>query len=321
MPRVIDHRSGALTLVDVPSEPLRPGTVRLAVRASGVNRADLVQRAGAYPPPPGASPILGLEAAGEVVEVAPDVTGWAVGDRGAALLAGGGYADEVVVDARHVLPIPEGVGYDSAASFVEVFATAWLNLVDVGGLRGRTGASVLLHAGGSGVGTAAIALCRLLGHRCFVTVGSAEKIARCVALGADGGWNRHDGPWLDAVRAWAPGGVDMILDPVGASHFDQNLTALGLEGRLVVIGGMSGRSAQIDLGRLLVKRLSVVGSTLRSRSDEAKATLIAELREQVVPAWAEVAPIVDRRFSVEHAQDAHDYMGSNQSFGCLVLEW
>lgn len=323
MIRALDHRGGALTLVDLPPAPLRPGSLRLRVHTSGVNRADLAQRAGAYPPPPGASPILGLEAAGEVIEVAPDVRGWAPGDRAAALLTGGGYQSELVVDARHALPVPASATWAEAGAFVEVFATAWLNLQDEGGLRGRVGASVLLHAGGSGVGTAALQLCRLLGHSTFVTAGSASKIARCRALGADAGCDRHQGPWLDAVLAWRPGGVDMILDPVGAAYLDQDVQALAVDGRLVLIGLLSGRKAELDLGRLLMRRLHVVGSTLRSRSDESKAALIADLRNHVLPAWAsgELQPVVDRIVPVADAESAHAHMASNEGFGAMVLAW
>jgi putative PIG3 family NAD(P)H quinone oxidoreductase len=316
------HVDGAQLVWRTTATPeLLPGTVQVRVHAAGVNRADLAQRAGRYPPPPGASPILGLEAAGEVVACSPDVRGWQVGDRVAALLSGGGYAEQIVVPAGHLLPIPEGRSYEEAAAFTEVFATAWLNLQHEGGLRGTTGQRVLLHAGGSGVGTAAIQLCRLWGHPCFVTVGSDDKLARCLDLGAEAGAVRHAGPWLDAVRAWAPDGVQLVLDPVGAGYLADNQRALGLDGRLVLIGLLSGARAELDLGRLLLLRQRVLGSTLRSRDDAFKARLIRELRDEVVPRWAsgELRPVLDRAFPIGQAGAAHDYLASNQSFGAVVL--
>lgn len=317
----IDVVDGHCVLVELPAPALRPGTVRIAVTAAGVNRADLSQKAGTYPPPPGASPILGLECAGRITEVSNDVTAWSVGDRVCALLAGGGYASEVVIDARHVLPIPDALTDVDAAAVVEVFATAWLNLMTVGGLRGRTGTRVLLHAGGSGVGTAAVQLAHQWGHRVFVTAGDAQKVARCVSLGADGGAVRHDGPWVDAVRAWAPDGVDVILDPVGGSYLADNLQALGTDGRLVLIGLLGGRTAPVDLGRVLVKRLSVLGSTLRSRTADDKATLVAELREHVWPLLGDgtLVPVLDRTFPLADAEAAHAHLASNTSVGAVVL--
>lgn len=315
---VVDRRC-VYTTVDSPA--LRSGAVRIAVTAAGVNRADLNQKEGRYPPPPGASPILGLECAGTVAEVAPDVTTWRVGDRVCALLAGGGYASEVVVDARHVLPIPAGVTDVEAAAVVEVFATAWLNLMDEGGLRGQRSARLLVHAGGSGVGTAAVQIAKAWGHHAFVTAGDDEKIARCVALGAEGGANRHAGRWADAVSAWAPTGVDAILDPVGGAYLADDLTVLATDGRLVIIGLMGGRAAELDLGRLLVKRLRVVGSTMRSRSDDFKAALVADLRANVWPRFEDgtLKPIVDATFPLDQAEAAHAHVAGNTTFGAVVL--
>ena len=221
--RAIDERDGQLTWTERKREALPEGWVRIAVAATAVNRADLVQRRGAYAPPPGASPILGLEATGTVIEVAGEGR-WQVGDRVCALLAGGGYATETCCPAAHCLPVPEGFDWVQAAAITEVFATAWVNLFHEAGLK--AGERVLLHAGASGVGTAGIQLAREHGCRVFVTAGSAAKIARCVSLGADGGANRHDGPWLAAVRQWAPQGVDVLLDPVGGSYLADNQKAL-----------------------------------------------------------------------------------------------
>jgi putative PIG3 family NAD(P)H quinone oxidoreductase len=319
--RAVQVQGDRLRWAQVDAPALVPGGVRVLVHAAGINRADLAQRAGRYPPPPGASLILGLEAAGVIIEIAPDVRGWKVGDRVAALLSGGGYAEQVVVDARHLVPIPEHASFDEAAAFTEVFVTAWLNLQHEGGLLGTRGKRVLLHAGGSGVGTAAVQLCRVLGHHSFVTAGHPDKIATCRALGAEGGADRHDGPWLDAVQAWAPEGVDLILDPVAAGYLANNQRALGLDGRLVVIGLLSGARAELDLGRLLMLRQRIIGSTLRSRDDGFKAGLIAELNAEVVPRWArkEIAPVLDRTFPIAGVEAAHAFLASNDSTGALVL--
>lgn len=318
--RAVAVSDGVCVPVDLPAPDLVAGSVRIRVTASGVNRADLVQKAGLYPPPPGASPVLGLECAGVIAEVAEDVLGWKVGDRVCALLAGGGYASQVVVDARHVLPIPKGLTDEQAAAIVEVFATAWLNLMVEGRLRGRPGARVLIHAGGSGVGTAAVQIARVFGNPSFVTAGDDEKIARCVVLGADGGANRHTG-WRDAVAAWAPDGVDMILDPVGGSYFADDLTVLALDGTLVLIGLMGGRSAQIDLGRMLMRRLHVAGSTLRARSDDYKAAAVADLLAHLWPhvESGTLVPVVDRSFPITDVEAAHAHVASNQTFGAVVL--
>lgn len=320
--RAIDVVDGRCVPVTLPRDACPPGSVRLRVLAAGVNRADLVQKAGRYPPPPGASRILGLEVAGEVVEVGADTARWRIGDRVCALLTGGGYADEVVVDGRCALPWPEGLDAAHAACVIEVWATAWLNLGRLGGLADRApGARVLLHAGASGVGTAGIQIARLLGHRAFVTVGSADKVARCVALGADGGAVRHDGPWVDAVRAWAPAGVDVVLDPVGGAYLAHDLDVLAPEGRAIVIGLMGGRPAQIDLGQVLMKRLRVEGSTLRARSVAFKAELLASMEAALWPAFADgrLRPILDRAFPLADAEAAHAHVASNTTFGAVVL--
>ena len=322
--QAIDIQDGRCVPISLPRSPLPPGTLRLAVTASGVNRADLHQRAGAYPPPPGASPILGLEAAGRVLEIAPDVAGWAPDDRAMALLSGGGYAEEVVVPAAHALRIPDGVTDEQAAAFPEVFATAWLNLVDEGGLLDRPAdTSVLLHAGASGVGTAAIQLCRHLGCACFLTAGSADKVALGVRLGAQGGADRHAGPWADEVLRWRPSGVDLVLDPVGAAYLDDNVRVLAVDGALVHIGLLGGRTAPIDLGLVLRKRVRLIGSTLRNRSDARKAQLMRDLEAHVIPAWraGALAPVVDRVFPIAEVETAHARLASNATVGAIVLRW
>jgi putative PIG3 family NAD(P)H quinone oxidoreductase len=321
--RALDLLDGRLVPVELPTRAPGPEEVRIAVYAAGVNRADLSQRAGHYPPPPGASPILGLEVSGVVDAVGPGARGVAVGDRVMALLAGGGYAEQVVCRADATLPLPAGASFVEGAAFPEVFATAWLNLVHEGGLgrSPRPGASALLHAGASGVGTAAVQLCRLLGVPSFVTVGSPAKLDVARALGADGGALRKEGPWLPAVRAWRPEGVAMILDPVGAAWLDDNLSALALDGVLVLIGLLGGRRAEVDLGRLLVRRLRIQGSTLRSRSDAAKAALLAELAADVVPAWVDgrVRPVLDQVHPWRDAEAAHARMAADLTIGAQVL--
>lgn len=316
----IHVESGTLRWGPAPDPALPPGHVRLRARATAVNRADLLQAAGAYPPPPGKSPILGLEVAGEVLESAPDVDGWTAGDRVCALLAAGGYAEQVVVPAGHLLRVPDRLSLEQAAALPEVLTTAWLNLWREAALQ--PGERVLLHAGASGVGTAAIQLCRVRGNPCFVTAGSDAKIATCTALGAEGGANRHDTDFEAAVREWTGGrGVDVILDPVGGDYLERNLRCLATGGRLVLIGLLGGRSAPLDLGRVLVKRLRIVGSVLRARPDDEKTRILDDLRAHAWPlvASGEVVPIVDRVLPISRAGAAHAAIASNQTVGKVVL--
>ncbi|SFQ14528.1 putative NAD(P)H quinone oxidoreductase, PIG3 family [Geopseudomonas sagittaria] len=290
------------------------GQIRIRVAAAGLNRADLLQRNGLYPPPPGVTEVLGLECAGVVSEVGAG-SRWRVGDRVCALLAGGGMAEEVVVDARHALPVPEGLSLQEAAALPEVYATAWLNLFQLARLQ--PGEKVLLHAGASGVGSAAIQLCKAFGSPCWVSVGSRERVEYCVALGAQGGVVRSED--LDGLRDFAP--FDVILDPVGASYAELNLKLLGQGGRWVIIGLMGGRKAQLDLAQLLGKRIQMIGSTLRSRDAEAKAQLIAELEQQVWPLFAEgrLKPQLERSYPISAAEEAFAALASNEVQGKLVL--
>jgi putative PIG3 family NAD(P)H quinone oxidoreductase len=297
-----------------------PAEILIDVKATAINRADLMQRKGLYPPPPGAPETMGLECAGIVMAVGRDVTHHQVGDRVCALLAGGGYAEQAVVDQGSALKIPDNLDFEQAAAIPEVFATAWLNLFIEAALQ--PGERVVLHAGASGVGTAAIQLCHAFGSESFVTAGSASKIEACLKLGAKGGHNRRDGGFIDALRALWPQGADVILDPVGASYLAENLEALTLNGRLVLIGLMGGSRSEIDLAKLMMKRLRVVGSTLRARPLEEKASIMAELSQYVWPkiSQGEIVPIIQQVFPIQSASAAHELMASDVTIGKVVLK-
>ena len=297
-----------------------PAEILIDVKATAINRADLMQRKGLYPPPPGAPETMGLECAGIVMAVGRDVTHHQVGDRVCALLAGGGYAEQAVVDQGSALKIPDNLDFEQAAAIPEVFATAWLNLFIEAALQ--PGERVVLHAGASGVGTAAIQLCHAFGSESFVTAGSASKIEACLKLGAKGGHNRRDGGFIDALRALWPQGADVILDPVGASYLAENLEALTLNGRLVLIGLMGGSRSEIDLAKLMMKRLRVVGSTLRARPLEEKASIMAELGQYVWPkiSQGDIVPIIQQVFPIQAASEAHELVASDGTIGKVVLK-
>lgn len=313
--KALQGSEGRPGLIECQAPSCGAGQVRIRVVAAGVNRADLLQAAGLYPPPPGVSDILGIECAGVITEVGAGST-WQVGDRVCALLAGGGMAEEVCVDARHVLPVPEGLSLLEAAAIPEVYATAWLNVFQLGQLQ--PGEKVLLHAGASGVGSAAIQLCKAYQSPCWVSVGSAERLAYCQELGAEGGVIRGAG--LEGLEAFAP--FDVILDPVGASYAAQNLKMLGLDGRWINIGLMGGRRAELDLAQLLSKRIQLIGSTLRSRSDAFKAELMAQLAAKVWPLFAtgQLQAQADEVFAWTEAEAAFARLASNQVNGKVVLQ-
>jgi tumor protein p53-inducible protein 3 len=297
-----------------------PREVLIDVRTTSVNRADLLQKEGRYPPPPGASPILGLECAGTIEQVGKEVRDFHAGDRVMALLSGGGYAEKAAVDAGSVIRIPDLLSDEEAGAFPETFLTAFLNIFLLGEVR--RGATVLIHGGGSGVGTSAIQLCREEGVRVLVTVGSAEKAKRCVEAGAEVAINYKEESFAEVVREATRGvGVDMILDHIGADYLEPNLASLAIGGRLVVIGGMGGRRGEIDLGRLLVRRLKVIGSTLRSRPPEEKRHIVkAFLGHFGVPLReGKLRPIVDSIYPLKEAEAAHARMASSKHFGKIVL--
>ncbi len=305
---------GQVAWVEEPSLTCDVGQVRIRVAAAGLNRADLLQKAGLYPPPPGASQVLGLECSGVISEVGAG-SSWQVGDWVCALLAGGGMAEEVVVDGRHVLPVPEGVSLIEAAALPEVYATVWLNVFQLAALK--PGEKILLHAGASGIGSAAIQLCKAFGNPCWVSVGSAERLAYCEALGAQGGVVRTDD--LESLRDFGP--FDVILDPVGGNYSALNLKLMALDGRWVLIGLMGGREATLDLAQVLAKRVQLLGSTLRSRGDQFKADLLSDLGQHVWPLFAEgrLRPQLAKAFAVKDAEAAFAELASNTVAGKLVL--
>jgi putative PIG3 family NAD(P)H quinone oxidoreductase len=309
-----------LRVGDAPAPPLEPGCLRIRVGATAVNRADLLQRQGLYPPPPGASSILGLECAGEVAEVASDVSGWRGGERVMALLPGGGYAQEAVVHAGSVLRVPERLSIEQAAAVPEVFLTVFLNVFQLGALP--KGGAVLVHGGGSGIGTAAIQLVKAAGGTIVVTVGSEEKRRRCLELGADVAVDYRDGDFTAAAKEATGGkGVDVVLDSIGAPYLKSNLDALAAGGRLVLIGLMGGAKGEIGLGQLLMRRLHVIGSTLRARPVEEKAALVAGFEERFGAALAagDISPVVDRVLDLADAPEAHRCVKASEHFGKVVL--
>ena len=305
---------GQVAWLEEPSPACDAGQVSIRVAAAGLNRADLLQKAGLYPPPPGASQVLGLECSGVISEVGAG-SSWQVGDRVCALLAGGGMAEEVVVDGRHVLPVPEGLSLIEAAALPEVYATVWLNVFQLAALK--PGEKVLLHAGASGIGSAAIQLCKAFGNPCWVSVGSAERLAYCEALGAQGGVIRSDD--LESLRDFGP--FDVILDPVGGNYATLNLKLTALDGRWVLIGLMGGREAKLDLAQVLGKRVQLLGSTLRSRDDQFKADLLSDLGQHVWPLFAEgrLSPQLAKTFAVKDAEAAFAELASNTVAGKVVL--
>ena len=296
------------------------GEVLIKIQATAINRADLMQRMGMYPPPPGASDVMGLECAGTIAAVGAGVSRWKEGDEVCALLAGGGYAEFAVAPEGSVLPVPKGLTMVQATCLPEVFATAYLNMYMEAGLQ--PGEKVVLHAGASGVGTAGIQLAKAFGNPCFVTAGGDDKIQACVDLGADGGANRKTTSFLEEAAGFAgESGVDLILDPVGGSYLQDNVKLLGISGRLVLIGLMGGLSAELDLAQVLRKRLRVIGSTLRARPVDEKAEIMGQLESRVWPkiVSGEIKPILDTVFPITETEKAHELMSSDTTIGKVVL--
>ena len=304
-----------------PVPEAKDSEVLIRVAAAGANRADLMQRAGSYPPPPGASDILGLEAAGEVVALGPGAERFSVGDRVCALLSGGGYAEYCVVPAPQCLPIPEGLDMVQGAALPETFFTVWTNVFDRGALR--AGERLLVHGGSSGIGTTAIPLAKAFGASVYATAGSEEKCAACRSLGASEAFNYREQDFVEGVREATRGaGVDVILDMVGGDYLSRNLKCLAPGGRLVLISLLGGAKTGINLASIMMKRLTVTGSTLRSRSVAEKAAIAAALEERVWPLLAagRVRPVIHATFPLEEAAEAHRLMESSAHIGKVVLE-
>ena len=303
---------------EAPDPDCRPNQVVLRAKSTSVNRADLLQRLGVYPPPPGASPILGLEVAGTVDQVGSAIERWSVGDDAMALVAGGGYAERVAVDGRHLLPIPKNISLLDAGGVPEVFLTAYLNLIELGQLE--SGQRVLIHGGSGGVGTAAIQIAAEHGAEVWTTAGSDERADRCTQLGAHRALNYRTADFAAELKK--VGGANLILDIMGAKYLSQNMKSLRKDGRLVIIGLQGGIKAEINLGLALAKRLTVIGSTLRARSDESKAALIEGFMDTVWP-WLDngkIKLVVDRRLPISSASAAHKVVAASDHFGKVILE-
>ena len=307
----------ALAVRELPDLSPGPGELLLEVVASAVNRADVMQRQGFYPPPPGASEVLGLECSGRVAAVGEGVSGFSPGDEVCALLAGGGYAEQVVVPAGQVLPVPDGVDLADAASLPEVACTVWSNLFMVAGLR--PGERLLVHGGAGGIGTMAIQLAHALGAEVYATAGSKEKLELCRELGAAQAIDYHAEDFVEVLRA--AGGADVVLDPIGAKYLSRNVAALATGGRLVVIGLQGGTKGELDLNALMRKRAAVFGTTLRARPVEEKAAICAEVVEHVWPlvAAGRVVSVLRRRFPIEEVAEAHRLMESGNNVGKILL--
>jgi putative PIG3 family NAD(P)H quinone oxidoreductase len=297
-----------------------PGAEQILIEVdhAGVNRPDALQRAGSYATPPGASDLPGLEASGRVSAIGPGVTRWAVGDRVCALLPGGGYAEHVVTHQDHALPVPDGLSMAQAAALPETFFTVWSNVFMRAGLR--AGQRFLVHGGSSGIGTVAIQLARARGARVFATAGTAEKCAACERLGAEQAINYREADFVDAMKA--VGGADVILDMVGGEYLPRNIKALADDGHLQQIAFLQGPKVELNFAPLMVRRLTISGSTLRPQSDAAKAAIAQELRDRVWPLLAagRVAPVMDQTFALEEAAEAHARMESSAHIGKIVLK-
>lgn len=302
--------------VPIPS----PGDGQIVIRVAyaGVNRPDALQRAGLYVPPPSASPLPGLEASGVVVALGPNVTRWSLGDHVTALLPGGGYAEYALTHETHALPIPKGMSMREAACLPETCFTVWSNLVMRGNLRRAE--RFLVHGGSSGIGTTAIQIAKALGAQVFTTVGNEAKAARCAELGAERVFNYTTDDWSKELRA--EGGVDVILDMVGGTYIQRNIKALSDDGRLVQIAFLQGAKAEVNFAEVMIRRLSITGSTLRPQSDSAKTRIAEALHSHVWPMIeaGDLAPVMDSTFALEQASAAHERMESSAHIGKIVLK-
>jgi putative PIG3 family NAD(P)H quinone oxidoreductase len=322
--KYIDHGAGGpasvLKLAEGANPVLKAGEVLIEVHYAGVNRPDVLQRSGKYPPPPGASPVVGLEVAGKVVETAPDVTQWKAGDMVCALTPGGGYAEYCAAPAVHCLPIPKGLTVEQAASLPENWFTVWTNIIGRGRLK--SGEAFLVHGGSSGIGLAAIQLAKAWGATVYTTVGNTMKADYCRTMGADVVWNYKDEDWpAELWKATEKRGVDVILDMVGGDYVEKNIRSLALEGRLVQIAFLQPSKVSIDCMPIMVKRLTFTGSTLRPRTIEDKSTIAQELLKSVWPRFesGELRTYLYRTFPLADAAAAHELMESSAHIGKIML--
>lgn len=319
--QVVREEDGPCLLWAEADEPVMgPDDVLVDIHATTLNRADLSQAAGNYPPPAGASPILGLDMAGTIAAVGANVTGWQVGDRVCSLLAGGGYAERTVVDGRMLFPVPAGWSWAEAASLPEVYLTAFVNIFMEATFQ--AGETVLVHGGASGVGTAAIQLVKAAGGTVITTAGKPEKVAACLSVGADRAVNYNDEDFVEATRQFTGGaGVDVILDMVGAAYLQRNISLLKVRGRLVWISVLGGAVGEINIGQLMGKRARLIGSVLRARPLDEKLEIVRRFRAQFWPhiESGAIRPVIDRTFPVQEAQAAHEYMRGYENIGKIVL--
>ena len=321
MKAVVINENKKLEWGEAPDPTYAADEVLVRIHATAINRADLMQAQGHYPPPPGASEILGLEMAGEIIALGDEVSERQVGDRVCALLPGGGYAEMVNVPAKMLIPIPDHWSYAEAAAVPEVWLTAFVNLFNEAGLKPKEIA--LIHAGGSGVGTAAVQLATAIGAQAFVTAGTEGKLEKCRQLGATLAVNYKENDFLPAVlEATQNNGVDVILDPVGANYLERNLKALARFGRFVSIGLLSGGKTEINMAHILRKRLKLIGSTLRTRPVAEKIAITQAFKDRF---WADfldgtLQPIIDCTFPITEAQSAHQYIADNKNIGKVILE-
>ncbi|QBF44820.1 NAD(P)H-quinone oxidoreductase [Janibacter limosus] len=309
-----------LQIADVDAPTAGPGQVVVDMVAAGVNRADVMQRLGHYPPPKGASPLPGLEVSGTIREVGPDVEGWSVGDEVCALVDGGGYAEQVLVPAAQLLPVPKGVSVTDAAGLPEVACTVWSNVFMTANLQ--PGETFLVHGGSSGIGTMATQLATAAGARVAVTAGSQDKLDVCRELGADILVNYKEQDFVDEVREATDGhGADVILDLMGAKYLPRNVDLLATSGRLVVIGLMGGRTGELDLGKMLSKRAAVIATSLRARPAAEKAAIVAAVHEHVWPLIEDgaVRPIIQGTHPLDRAADAHRELEASGHIGKILL--
>jgi putative PIG3 family NAD(P)H quinone oxidoreductase len=321
MRAIVAESSGQLSWQEVPDVTAGPGEVLIKVAAAGVNRADVLQAAGKYPPPPGVSEIIGMEVSGVIAEAGPGVTGWPVGQEVCALLAGGGYAEYVAVPAGQVMPVPDGVGLVDAAGLPEVACTVWSNLVLTAHLS--EGQLLLMHGGASGIGTHAIQVARALGARVAVTAGSADKLDFCRELGAEITINYHDEDFVARLQEETDG-ADVIFDIMGASYLDRNIDALATDGQLVIIGMQGGVQAELNIGKLLAKRARIIGTTLRRRpvsGPNSKTEIVQAVTASVWPMIADgrVREIIGARVPIQQAGEAHQLLVAGKVSGKIVL--